>query len=431
METKTDVKWYNTTTVKMGAVAFMVLLLMAPLAMILNIIEEREKQSVSVQHEMADQWGGEQLLLGPMINVPVTVTSGSSNAETSERRWLHIMPDELSIKGEMKTELRFRGIYNSLLYISKMRIEGSFSTDEINRDNISKIHWEEALLGMGITDMRGIRGEVAVLVDNKPLKVEPAQKSNDMEMAGLSAPLKTDLNLQSGTHSFVVELELAGSQKFSVVPVGRTSRIALSSVWRTPAFIGSHLPQKRIVNEKGFKAEWDVTYLNRDIPGQWLGKAPDVAKQNLGVEFYSPVNHYQKSMRSAKYGILFIVLTLLVFIYFELTGKNKIHLFQYFLVGLALVLFFSILTALSEQVGFSIAYILASLATITLITGYTHAVLSSRRSTLTVAILLVALYSFLFILLQLNEYAFLAGNAGLFIILGIVMKASLKIKQEE
>lgn len=428
---RNEVKWYNATTVKMVVVAFMVLLLMAPLTMIQSMINEREELSHMVQRDISSQWGGSQLVVGPVLNVPVTLTEMNGKEKKVLKKWLYIMPDDLNVTGTINTEERSKGIYKTVLYVSRLRMEGSFATDKLNTDSIDAINWEEAIVGLGITDMRGIRGNVKILLDGKPLTVESGLKKTDMRMSGVSAAVAGSTELSSGRHHFTVDIELAGSEQLRFVPVGRTSVVSLVSPWKTPSFSGSYLPQIRKIDEKGFKAEWNVTYLNRDIPEQWIGQLPDFATQDLGVDFFLPVNHYQKSMRSAKYGILFIVLTLLVFIYFELNGKSKVHLFQYFLVGLALVLFFSILTALSEQVGFVYAYIIASSATIMLIVSYAHSLMKSRKNTATVAVLLSALYAFLYILLQLNEYAFLAGNIGLFVILGVIMKGSLRIRASD
>lgn len=428
VEENSELKWYNTTTVKMVVVAFMMLILMAPLGMIQGVINEREELSSTAQKEISEQWGGKQLVFGPMLNVPVEVRSGNNEKVV---KWLHIMPDDLKVDGKMQTELRARGIYSSVLYTTKLHMSGTFDLGGVSSDGISQIYWNEMLLGVGISDLRGIRGKVNITVDSKPLTVQPGLKTQDVKMPGISAAIQ-GVNTDTGNkHTFTIELVLAGSEALEFVPIAQASQINVSSTWNHPSFTGAYLPQKRNINEKGFKAEWNVTYLNRDIPSQWIGAAPEVSSQTLGVDLYLPVNHYQKSMRSAKYGILFIVLTLLVFIYFEIIGKSKIHLFHYFLVGLALVLFFSILTALSEQVGFNFAYLIASVATISLITAYSHSLMRNKRNTITVTLLLLALYAFLYILLQLNEYAFLAGNIGLFVILGIIMRASLKINKNE
>jgi inner membrane protein len=213
-----------------------------------------------------------------------------------------------------------------------------------------------------------------------------------------------------------------------MTPLGKTTNAHLESAWNSPGFKGSFLPSARKIDDKGFSADWVVTHLNRNFPQSWKGKVFNPTDSEFGLDLYLPVDHYQKSYRSARYGILFIALTFLVLIFLEITRKETIHIFHYFLVSLALVLFFSLLNSLSEQTGFSIAYLISSVATILLITFFTSTLFSNKKRSLVVMVMLAILYGFIYILLTLNDYAYLAGNIGLFILLATVMTLAGKMK---
>jgi inner membrane protein len=424
--------WTNSLTFKLGLIFIVSLLLLIPLAMIENIIREREMTANSVESSISSQWGDSQTLIGPILNIPLETSYVNANGQTeTERTWIHIMPSILNINSSIDPQIKHRGIYETAVYNSTNQIEGTFELSPKPHDSKTIIDWEKAFLTMGVSDNRGIRGDVGILWDEASLEPQSGLMSTDISSSGFS--IATPLTEPSGkmTKKFAIKLNLSGSQSLSMIPLGQNTQIAMTSTWADPSFTGTLLPQTSKISEKGFEAKWTITHLNRNFPQQWTGSRFNVNDHTLGVSLYMPVNHYQKSLRSAKYGILFISLTMLVFLFIELTKKKKIHLFHYVLVGLALVLFFSVLTALSEQIGFNAAYLIASLAIICLITYYTFGILKDKKQTYWIGGLLVVLYSFMFVLLQLNDYAFLAGNIGLLIVLAVIMKASLKLPEKQ
>lgn len=424
--------WSGSLTIKLILIGFMVILLLIPLSMIENVIHERESTANAVEAELSNQWGTEQTLAGPVLNIPVLIKSNSSNTENGfERKWLHIMPAELSIQTTIDPQIRKRGIYENVVYTSKNKISGHFENLTVDDPAILQVEWQNACLTFGINDNRGIRGEVSINWQGEVLPPESGMVTKDLASSGFSAKTPLTESESQSAKKFTIDFDLCGSQAMWFLPIGKKTSIDVESSWKDPSFTGSFLPQERSITHSGFTARWNITHLNRNFPQQWIGNQFNIKEQQLGVNLYKPVNHYQKSYRSSKYGILFISLTVLVFMFIELTKKKKIHLFQYLLVGLALVLFFSVLTALSEQVGFNAAYLIASITIIGMITGYTYQIMRDKVQTLWVLSLLMVLYAFLFVLLQLNDYAFLAGNIGLLIALGVIMKASLKLPGDD
>ena len=424
-------KWSGSWTIKLIVIGIMILLLLIPLNMVKNMIVERQITAEEVENQLNEQWGHEQTLIGPILNIPVQLKPTGENDKTNRRRtWLHLMPDDLNINGKIEPEIRYRGIYKNVVYKSFIKIKGTFGELNKNLSNVEVIEWDNAYITIGITDNRGIAGDTQFNWLNNDYQPIPGLITNDISGSGLSFKTPISENQVKDKNEFSIQLHLNGSESLYITPVGKKSDIQLQSSWKDPSFTGVYLPHIRNVTENGFNANWMITHLNRNYPQQWIGNGYRVIDQKLGVNLFIPVNHYQKSQRSLKYGILFITLTVLVFIFIELTKKKKIHLFQYLLVGLALVLFFSVLTALSEHIGFNFAYLIASITIVVMITTYSNAILKDKTYIFWISSLLVALYSFLFILLQLNDYAFLAGNIGLLVILGIIMRASLRIKQE-
>lgn len=413
-------KWHETMTVKMVLLGLMAIMFLIPLQLIKMVIKERESNSAIVKQEISEQWGKMQIVSGPVLNIPLYSSQHNMTNEEKPRRTVwHILPDKLDLVGNIKPEIRYKGIYETVIYDSDIVITGEFIIPEskINEDKLIK--WDEAYITMGVSDNRGLRDDITISLGNKEFKAEPGLMDNHIFSSGISFPYAIS-NFKDPI-TFYMALGLKGSDGIYFSPVGKTTSVKLSSTWDSPSFGGQFLPSTRTVDKEGFTAEWLVTHLNRNFPREWTGAQYDISGEIFGADLILEVDHYQKSERSAKYGLLFIAFTFMVLIFIELTSEKRIHIFSYFLVSLALILFFSMLNALSEHIGFNPAYIISSAATIALITGFSGSLIKSKKTVISVGGLLSALYVFLFFLLSLNEYAYLAGNIGLFIGLAAVM----------
>jgi inner membrane protein len=411
-------------TLKIVLLAFLGLFLLIPLEMIKSIIAERQKNSENVRKEIAFQWAGQQTVSGPILNIPVRVFPSKKDSEPYKTVF-HLMPESLSVKGDIATEKRHRSIYQAVVYTTGLNISGDFVIPEIITGEKNEILWNEAYYTMGISDNRGLKGGVLLKTDSVRLEAVPGLKDADLFSTGISFPVI--LNGSVKTIPFTVSLKISGSEGLSFTPVGKTTEVSLMSKWNSPGFKGNFLPVERSINDACFNAKWLVTNLNRNFPQYWSGNAYSPVADSFGVDFFMPVDHYQKSLRSAKYGILFIALTFLALIFAEMALKETIHVFQYLLVSLGLVLFFSLLNALSEYTGFNIAYLISASSTILLVSFFLRNLFKKRVSVLLISGLLIFLYSFIFILLTLNDYAYLAGNIGLFVLLAITMILSVKL----
>ena len=365
-----------------------------------------------------------------MLNVPFTVQEQNENGQgTIDRKGIaHFLPEALKTSGELLPEKRKRGIYEVVVYEGKLSMKGAFAQPDGSQLELqnARYNWDAAYFTIGISDMRGIKNLPELIVNGQHCAVEPGVADTDLFKSGITVKagkidLKQPLN-------FEMELVLNGSEDLSVEPLGKTSEVAIKSNWSQPSFTGAFLPESRNVTASGFTADWRVTHLNRNFPQQWAGSKFNTHEATLGVELLIPVDHYQKSMRSVKYAILFIALNFIIFIFIEIKSRTRIHPFQYSLVAFALLIFYALLTSIGEQIGFNAAYLVSALAVTGLISWYSLSILKDLKLMGWVTLLQVGLYLFLFTILQLQDYALLAGSIGLFVILAIVMRASQQIK---
>ncbi|MCB8998760.1 MAG: cell envelope integrity protein CreD [Bacteroidales bacterium] len=412
-------KWNQSITVKLALLAFLGLVLLIPLQMIKDAILERQSNAEKVRKEISGQWADKQCFSGPVLNIPVRTIPAEKDEKSLTLIW-HILPENLNINGVIKPQIRYRGIYKSVVYESNLEITGNIAVPELNALKNYTILWNEAYYTAGLSDNRGLKGNIILKTDSGQIEAEPGVKDNDLFMSGISF---NDPVLVPGQNlSFSMNMDLSGSEGILITPLGKLTTAELRSEWTSPSFNGSFLPESRTINENGFLAKWEVTHLNRNFPQSWIGNIYNPLQSSFGLDLFQPVDHYQKSWRSSRYGILFIALTFLVLIFLEITRKEQIHIFNYFLVSLGLVLFFSLLNSLSEQLGFNMAYLIASLATIIMISAFIRNLFTDKKTAFIVFGMLVMLYSFIFVLLTLNDYAYLAGNIGLFILLAIIMR---------
>ena len=227
--------------------------------------------------------------------------------------------------------------------------------------------------------------------------------------------------------NFSLSITYDGSKNIAIAPIGKTTEGTISSNWPNPSFVGNFLPYDKQITPQGFTASWRVLYLNRPFSQQSFGELPRISQYAYQVNFVIPVDEYQQNERAVKYGFLVIGLTFLVFFLLQSISKIKIHIFQYTMIGLALVLFYTLLISITEHSSFSLAYLLSSVMTIGLISLYSAAILKNRRFPAFIGISLAALYGFIYVIIQLENYALLVGSLGLFAILAVVMYASRKI----
>ncbi len=424
----------NNIYFKIGTIIIIVLLLLVPTSMIESLITERESTQNLAISEVSSKWAEKQTITGPFISIPYNRYMKESTGKDSVqktvqiREYLHILPSQLNISGTINPEKRYRGIYEVVVYNSKLNISGTFTMVDVKSMDIDphNILFDKAEFVVGIDDLRGIEDEVNLLWNNEKISFNPGITSSDVVNTGINALLNI-VPSDSTVYNFTLSLDLKGSQLLYFTPVGKVTDIALTSEWSNPSFNGAFLPDSREVNEKGFVAKWNVLHLNRNFPQSWTNNRHTIYNSSFGIDLLLPVDNYQKSYRSVRYAILFIGLTFLIFFFIEVLHKVFIHPIQYILVGVALIVFYTLLLSISEHLHYNFAFIISAIATLLLIAGYVRAILRSGSFTMLISGILTVLYTFIFVIIQLQDYALLIGSVGLFIIVGLVMYFSRKI----
>lgn len=459
METNTSLnlferlnRWIKESiTIKLTSIGFLVLILLIPSSWIESLIVERQSRAESVVSEISDKWSGRQSITGPVLVIPFIqrekIDKGKDGIEIREwKENAFFMPEKLSINGNVDPQILHRGIFEAAVYESDITLSANFNLPDFGKLNINAtdVLWKESHLVIGLNDLRGISKNPTLMMGDQELSGEPSSQiglTTQYKNNGSSYAVNSDVISENGIvaslpwqsqtdfkDSASIKLNLKGSTLLYFVPVGKTTHVSLTGPWTSPSFDGSFLPSSREVTEKGFAASWDILHYNRPFSQQWTGSSQNLSGSEFGVRLLIPVDQYQKTMRTAKYGVLVILLTFVSLLMVEVMKKIRIHPFQYILIGGALIIYYSLLLSFSEHVGYNLAYLFASAATVILIALYSKTFLAERKLIFIFSFLLVFFYGFIFVIIQMQDYSLLLGSLGLFFILGLLMYFSKNIR---
>jgi inner membrane protein len=435
------------TVIKLIGVGALVLLLLIPLGMITGVLSDRLQRRNEAVYDITSSWGREQNLIGPVLMIPYqyrfkTVKEVPGKDGKVEKReveetasaWAYFLPEMLNVAGDAETQKLKRGIYEAAVFRAQVKLSGRFAAPDFGalKIDIKDVQWKDALVSIAINDLRGTRE--GLMLDwggmRRPLlpgSQVPGYTTGATAALGDGKPINAPVE-------FSIPIDFNGSEGIYFAPFGVQNEAVLKSNWPDPAFRGAFLPAERSVRDSGFDARWKVSYYGRSYPQSWTSQTGNerfttqaVSQSMFGTQFLSVLDAYRYVERSIKYGVLFLVLVFTTFFLFEVTARQKIHPFQYLMVGAALCLFYLLLLSISEFIGFGLAYLVAAAASTILITWYCRFFLGGGARTLMIGAGLAGVYTFLYITLRQQDYALLMGAIALFILLSVVMYVTRKI----
>ena len=402
-----------------------ILLLLVPLFMVSNLISERESYRNDVENTLRQSTSGPQKLVGPLIAIPVTEIfyklEDEKKVEYKKSYMRFILPESLLVEGNQHVESRNIGIYDGQIWNTKLNIKARFNTEKITQLKGEAMTLGQPFIVVGVGDARGIGTVNVSSINGETLGVEPGSGVYG-GLSGIHIPL-TDKALEPKTFVMEMSLNLAGTGSFAVVPVGRNSEMALNSNWPHPGFMGNYLPVKHKIGDSGFQANWQSSWFANNLES-WFNGSESPAWESIpafSVTVATPADQYQLTDRAIKYAILLIALTFMAFFVFETLTGLRLHPMQYLLVGLSLVMFYLLLLAMSEHIGFTAAWITASLVGALMNGVYLQAILQGWRNSILFTVALLGLDGVMWVLLRSQDSSLLLGTGVLLVALCGVM----------
>lgn len=418
----------NKTLIKGIITGVLILVMLIPSLFITNLVNEREARQREVVAEISNKWATAQTIVGPYIRVPyIESYRTSDNRLQTVQKLVTLIPEEIQVEGNIDPLERKRSIYTVLLYRSNLDGKGRFKIQVPADIDVNNLVLKDAKICMGLSDFRGIEEKATIQFNGKAYDLTPGLPGAPADEKGLSASIPLTIDNLNTDLPFAFNLKLKGSQQLSFVPLSGDSKFKLTSKWANPSFDGLTVPTERTVNSGGFSATWNFNKANLPFTSFMKEFNISAKEYSFGVSMLQPADQYAKTARSVKYAILFIGLTFSLFFIVEIMQNRPVHPVQYILVGLALVIFYTLLLSISEFLNFDHAYVIAAAATVSLITLYAKGHFRTWKIAGVFALVLGMLYSFIFVLIRLEDTALLVGSIGLFAVLALVMYASRKI----
>ncbi|HBW7352023.1 TPA: cell envelope integrity protein CreD [Klebsiella pneumoniae] len=402
-----------------------IVLLSLPLMMVRELINERADYRSEVVDAIEQSTSGSQKLAGPLIAIPITetLTRMENQKEVNyQRNWVYYwLPESLAVAGKQTVESRRVGIYSGQVWHNALQIKASFDPLRLAALRKTNIVLGQPLLVVSVGDARGIGAIHAPEVNGNVLSVEPGLGISG-DGAGIHMPMPA-LAEDNKPLEIAFSLDLNGTGEFSLVPLGRNNELQLTSNWPHPGFLGSFLPTQREVSAAGYRAHWQSSWFANDM-GSYFKDDMEIPWSRLpafSADVMSLADQYQLTDRATKYAILLIGLTFMAFFVFESLTRRPLHPMQYLLVGLSLVLFYLVLLALSEHIGFTAAWLAASLSGAVMNGIYLQAVLRGWRNSLLFVAALLLLDGVMWFLLHSEDSALLLGTGVLALALSVLM----------
>ena len=424
MQQEPKVPFFQTTTAKMIMVGILTLVLIIPLALVQELIVERSQRQKEVITETTAKWGNSVYFYGPILKVPYKdPMSGANN-------YAYFFPETLNNKTEVTMVKPLeRSIYKSNVFTTKMQFDGNYTNLNFASKGIpaENVYWNRAKILIRTTNLKSLKDEVKMKIGNQNLAFESVASSTNDSIESLETNYFDYQSLQNeAKFNFIISFN--GSKQVKMVPIGKTTDAKMTSNWNSPNFNGNFSPISRDITDKGFEANWKILHFNRPFAQSYFDILPELGKYSFAVDFITPVDEYQQSERASKYGFLVIGLTFLIFFLIQSISKINIHIFQYSMIGIALIMFYTLLISITEHSSFSFAYLVAGASVIIMISLYSISILKDKKFPMFIGASLSVLYTFIYVIIQLEDYALLVGSIGLFLILAAVMYFSRKIE---
>jgi inner membrane protein len=422
---------FRSMGLKLFVVCFLALVMTIPALFVWGLIDDRSHRANEVVTEVGRVVGGPQTFLGPVLAIPFVVPR--TIATPPDRGVYVIFPTTGEAVVTTKTEVRHRSLFKVPVYRSDIMFKASFDLTDVpaNAPDGAILDWQRAEFLVGASDARGAQSDISLTADGKVATLTPAaalqsiavmlEQGEQTQLVFFGTPAR---NIAQPNTRFdaTAALKFTGAQRLAVLAYGKTTAITLKGDWPHPSFEGAFLSGTQSVNDQGFAATWSVPFIARSVPAE--GASDVIARLGhtaIGVSFVELADPYQSVTRSLKYAVLFVGLVFLSYFLFEVTSGQRVHPAQYILIGVAQMVFYLLLLSIAERLGFDFGFLIAAVATVSLISAYAGWIFHGRKYGLRALASFSSLYAMIYALLRLEDEALLVGALASFAAIAAVM----------
>ena len=427
---------------KIFTILILGLLLLIPMTFIDSVVRDRKNYQAEAVSSIIEPIGGAANIEGLIIAIPYMKKIISEKQTTYKREYIFYMPNGYNISGDVEINLLKRGIFKVPILNSTLNIKGKFDKYNSNLYNLdendSTILFDEAIMIFGIGNKKNLLKLPKIIVNGNE-ELEYYQKTIKINLNMFRNIFLFNISKEKIFNGFEFEtnIDIQGGNSLIINPMAADNYFNITSKWNDPSFTGGFLPTKREISKNGFNAEWNIASFNTSYNKYWTSEEfnenneyefeNNKSQNNVIISFLLLNDNYQKILRSVKYSILFIFIPFFVLFLCEVISKKRIHPVQYILIGISNAIFYLLLLAISEHINFNISYLISAIMVILLTSAYIGCIIKSKKYILSMAIVEILIYIFLFGILQLTDYALLMGTLGLFIVIAAGMYFSRNV----
>jgi inner membrane protein len=417
--------------VKLFVVCGLALVMLIPALLVGGLVEERTSREAQVVNEVSAHVGGQQTFLGPTLAIPYTVTN--SKKELVTQGTYFVFPERANATLKTTTEERRRSLFKVPVFEADAKFDAAFDLTgaPASLPQGAELSWGHAEILVGISDARGALADATLIRDGTTSTMNPAETWQTMSINGdhgeqlrltLFGAKINGLDKAGAHFSVTAALRFSGAQRIAVLAYGKTTHLTIEGDWGSPGFDGGFLPVNRTISTDGFKAEWSVPFIARGVRAEGESDVvTSLGNTALGVSFVEVADPYQSVNRALKYVPLFLGWIFLTYFIFEVTTGKRIHPAQYVLIGIAQVIFYLLLLSLAERIGFDLGFLIASVATVSLLAANAGWILASRLQGFRAFAIFGCLYGLIYVLLRLEDNALLVGAIASFLAVAAAM----------
>lgn len=436
--------------IKPAIIFVMMLVLLIPLGFIRSLVSDRIEYQREAEASIMEPVGGEPVLEGLVLAVPYdtyvedTDPDGKVIKKGKKTDYIIAVPESYALEMQINPYHLSRGIFTVPIFNGDAAVHAVFSKFQFEHFNIEEknIRYKDAVLILGIRNKKTLTASPTLCGNGEPLRealTEPAGASPFRHAVYYALP---EALVRSG-FSLTGSLAVQGGNSLCIMPLAVDNSFNVRSSWTTPSFSGGWLPQNRSIDESGFSADWRISGLSTEFPRSWKAQdfkpaqtdgndddyryrrrasfCSDSTPEAVKIGFIAPINHYSQVTRCITYALLFLAVPFLAIFLCELWSAVQIHPVQYFLIGIADILFYLLLLSFSEHISFNVSYACATAGVCTVVGCYTAAIFRQMCWGVLLAAVHAISYILLFGILQSTDYALLIGSIGLFCVIALLM----------
>ena len=425
-----NMKWTSGLGFKIVIIFALGFLMLIPAGFINEIVRDRVGYQRDAVESVIEPIGGELYLSGVLLAIPYKnkVYNEDKNVTTYTNHYTYVSPENYMVEGDIETSILNRGIFKIPTFSSDIKINGNFEKFVSNKEgDVGFVAYDmsKAFLVVGTGNKKGLKKVPVIKIGDTVLKENEAPLSKDIAFFSNSFIYKLPQKYLQNGFKFDTSVAIQGANSINIRPLNSQNTFSLSSKWRDPSFTGGWVPSSRDVTDEGFKVTWEVPGFNTSLPKVWDTESRSYnqfSESNyITTDFLLLSDNYKKTVKSIKYALLFIFIPFFALFLSELRNKKPLHFIQYCLVGFANVIFFLLLLSISEHLSFNLSYFISAIMVTSIVSLYAGFITNTQKVGISIAIVQLCSYIFLFGILQLTDYALVVGSVGLFMIIAAAM----------